>query len=45
MTDTSARTSSISNADGTDRERFFTPRRFITPLIVVVVRGGLVLLG
>jgi osmoprotectant transport system permease protein len=43
MTDTSLRTASISNADGTDRERFFTPRRFITPLIVVVVLVVLVL--
>jgi osmoprotectant transport system permease protein len=43
MTDTSLRTSSISNADGIDRGRFFTPRRFITPLIVLVVLAVLFL--
>lgn len=43
MTDTSLRTPSISNADGTDRGRFFTPRRFITPLIVLVVLAVLFL--
>ena len=43
MTDTSLRTSSISNADGTDRGPFFTPRRFITPLIVLVVLAVLFL--
>ena len=43
MTDTSLRTSPISNVDGTDRGRFFTPRRFITPLIVLVVLAVLFL--
>ena len=43
MTDTSLRTPAISNADGSDRGRFFTPRRFITPLIVLVVLAVLFL--
>lgn len=43
MTDTSLRTVSSSYEAGAGRERFFTPRRFITPLIVVVVLGALVL--
>ena len=43
MTDTALRGSSAGYQDGAARERFFTPRRFITPLIVAVVLGALVL--
>ena len=43
MTDTAVRGSSAGYQDGAARERFFTPRRFITPLIVAVVLGALVL--
>ena len=43
MTDTLFRARSASFQDGATRERFFTPRRFITPLIVAVVLGALVL--
>ena len=43
MTDTALRASSAGYQDGAARERFFTPRRFITPLIVAVVLGALVL--
>ena len=43
MTDTVFRARSASFQDGAARERFFTPRRFITPLIVAVVLGALVL--
>ncbi len=43
MTDTLFRARSASLQDGATRERFFTPRRFITPLIVAVVLGALVL--
>ena len=43
MTGTALRGSSAGYQDGAARERFFTPRRFITPLIVAVVLGALVL--
>ena len=43
MTDTALRASSAGYQDGAARERFFTPVRFITPLIVAVVLGALVL--
>jgi osmoprotectant transport system permease protein len=43
MTDTSIRETSATFENGARHERFFTPRRFITPLIVLVVLGVLLL--